>query len=79
MAFQLSTGKIGDSLFSGVCGNRTRGNSFKLKEGRFRLDIRKKSFMVSVVRHWIRLPGDVVDVPSLETFKVRLDRALGLI
>ena len=35
--------------------------------------------MVSVVRHWIRLPGDVVDVPSLETFKVRLDRALGLI
>jgi len=29
-----------------------------------------------VVRHWYRLPREVVDAPSLETFQVRLDRAL---
>ena len=30
-----------------------------------------------VVRHWNRLFSDVVDALSLETFKVRLDQALG--
>ncbi|KFQ99914.1 hypothetical protein Y956_00652, partial [Nipponia nippon] len=48
-------------------------NGFKLKEGRFRLDIRKKFF---TVKHWNRLPREVVDAPSLETFKIRLDGAL---
>jgi len=52
------------------------GNGFKLPEDRFRLDIRKKPFTVSAVKHWNRLPGDVVDVLSLEAFKVRLDQAL---
>ena len=66
-----------DRLFSRICGDRTRGNGFKLKEGRFRLDIRKKSLTVRVVRQWNRLHRDVVDAPSLETFKVSLDKALG--
>ncbi|KFR04508.1 hypothetical protein Y956_09965, partial [Nipponia nippon] len=51
-------------------------NGYKLKEGRFGLDIRKKFFMVRVVKHWHRLPREVVDAPSLETFKARLDGAL---
>ena len=53
-----------------------RGNAFELKEGRFRLDIKKKIFTVRVVRLSYRLPKVVVDASSLETFKVRLDGAL---
>jgi len=62
--------------FSRVCGGRTRGYGFRHKEGRFRLDIRKKSLTVGVVRHWHGLSREVVDAPCLETVKVRLDRAL---
>jgi len=66
-AFQYLIGgcrKGEDGLFSRVCGDRTRANSFKLEEGRFRLDIRKIFFIIKVVRHWQRLPKDVADAPS---------------
>jgi len=56
--------------------NRIRRNGFKLEEGRFRLDIRKKLFTVRVVRHWNRLPNEVLSVPSLYAFKARLNGAL---
>ncbi|GAB0179734.1 hypothetical protein GRJ2_000438700 [Grus japonensis] len=80
VAFQYLKGayrKDGEGLFIRECSDRTRGNGFKLKEGRFRLDIRKKFFTVRVVRHWNRLPREAVDAPSLEVFKARLDGALG--
>ncbi|PKU43823.1 hypothetical protein llap_5889 [Limosa lapponica baueri] len=66
----------GQGLFMRECSDRMRGNGFKQKEGRFRLDIRKKFFTVGVVRHWNRLPGEVMDAPCLEVFKGRLDGAL---
>ena len=47
-----------------------------MRQGRFRLDIRKKFFTQWVVTHWNRLPKEVVDAPSVEAFKARLDVAL---
>ncbi|KAK4831486.1 hypothetical protein QYF61_017987, partial [Mycteria americana] len=69
-AFQFLKGaykKDGDRHFSRACCDRTRGNGFKLKDGRFRLDIRKKFFTMRVVKHWNRFPREVVGAPSLET------------
>jgi len=77
-AFQYLKGsckKDEDRFSSRACSDRTRGDGFKLKEERFRQDVRKKLFTVRVVKPWQRLPREVVDSPSLETFKVRLDGA----
>jgi len=57
-------------------GDRTRGDGFRRKEGRFRLDIRREFFTLKVVRPWPRLPREAVAASSLVVLKARLDGAL---
>ena len=80
MAFQYLKGAYkqeGEWLFMKVDSDRTKGNGLKLRQGMLRLDIRRKFFTQRVVIHWNSLPQEVVDAPSLEAFKARLDVALG--
>jgi len=79
VAFQYLKGAYkqeGERPFMTVDSDGTRGNGFKLRQGRFRLDTRRKVFPQRVVKHWNTLSKEVVDAPLLEAFKARLDRTL---
>jgi len=69
--------KEGEQYLTWSDSDRARGNGFKLKEGKFTLGVRKKFFTQRDVRHWNRLPKDVVGALTLKMLKDRLHGILG--
>ena len=82
VAFQYLKGapkQEGEWLFPRVGCNRRCRSGLQGRQGRFKLDLRMKFFPERLVRHWNRLPKEVVDAASLEAFKARLELARGIL
>ena len=63
-----------DKLFTPALYRATRGHSYKLQEKRSRLNVRANTFSNRVVDTWNNLPENVVNAPSVNAFKSRLNK-----
>ena len=76
MVFQIVTGRISilqDQLFDRAEDHGTRGHHFKLRKPPVNRLTRQHSFQIRVINDWNSLPASVVDAPSVNCFKNRLD------
>lgn len=63
-------------LFTAVRGGRMRDSCHQLKQGKFKLHVRKSFLTVRAIKQWNKLPSEAVQSPSLQVFKTRLDKVL---
>ncbi|MEW8547072.1 MAG: reverse transcriptase family protein [Candidatus Thiodiazotropha sp.] len=63
-----------EKLFTVARYTSTRGHSLKLYKYRSRLNVRANSFSNRVVEPWNSLPESIVQAPSLNCFKSRLNK-----
>ena len=59
-----------------MCSDRTKSSSIKLEHRKFHINMWKIFFVVKGTEHWNRLPGLVVESPSMEISKTCLDACL---
>jgi len=52
----------------------TRTNSKKVVSNRANTNIRKNSFSIRIAKYWNKLPENIVNAPSINSFKNRLDK-----
>ena len=60
-------------------GEVTYGNGTKLHQERFKLDSGKNFCTIMMVKHWNRLPREVIDAQCMSVFKRQLDNALNIL
>jgi hypothetical protein len=52
----------------------TRTNSRKVVYNRANTNIRQNSFSIRIAKYWNKLPENIVNAPSINSFKNRLDK-----
>jgi len=71
--------KVNHKDFFQIDDGRRRGHKLKLYKKRVRLNIAKYSFSNRICDRWNRLPEEVVESTSINIFKGRLDKYLGIV